>query len=85
MEILLLAVIYISFVSLGLPDSLLGAAWPTIHTEMNILLTLKIPHTIRIGMRINPVIGIPIAPGIVETVGIPVAEIGVAIGKIFIA
>lgn len=33
---LLLAVIYISFISLGLPDSLLGASWPTIHTEMNI-------------------------------------------------
>ena len=25
---LLLAVIYVSFISLGLPDSLLGAAWP---------------------------------------------------------
>ena len=28
---LLLAVIYISFVSLGLPDSLLGAAWPSMY------------------------------------------------------
>ena len=28
---LLLAVIYISFISLGLPDSLLGAAWPSIY------------------------------------------------------
>lgn len=32
---LLIAVIYISFISLGLPDSLLGAAWPTMRTEMN--------------------------------------------------
>ena len=28
---LLLAVIYLSFISLGLPDSLLGAAWPSIY------------------------------------------------------
>ena len=31
---LLLAIIYISFISLGLPDSLLGAAWPIMHVEM---------------------------------------------------
>ncbi len=32
---LLLAVIYVSFVSLGLPDALLGAAWPTMHSELH--------------------------------------------------
>ena len=32
---LLLAVIYISFISLGLPDGLLGAAWPSMYTELN--------------------------------------------------
>ena len=26
---LLLAIIYLSFISVGLPDGLLGAAWPT--------------------------------------------------------
>ena len=31
---LLLAIIYAAFISLGLPDGLLGAAWPVIHTEM---------------------------------------------------
>lgn len=35
----LLAIIYLCFVSLGLPDSLLGAAWPTIHHEFNIPLS----------------------------------------------
>lgn len=30
---LLLAIIYISFISLGLPDALLGAAWPTMQLE----------------------------------------------------
>ena len=28
---LLLAVIYLSFISLGLPDALLGAAWPSMY------------------------------------------------------
>ncbi len=31
---LLLAVIYISFISLGLPDSLLGSAWPIMQVEL---------------------------------------------------
>ena len=34
MASLLLAVVYLAFISLGLPDSLLGAAWPTIHLEL---------------------------------------------------
>lgn len=33
---LLLAVIYLSFISLGLPDSLLGSAWPTIYPEFDV-------------------------------------------------
>lgn len=37
---LLLAVIYLSFISLGLPDSLLGAAWPTMRVEMGAPLAL---------------------------------------------
>ena len=32
---LLLAIIYLSFISLGLPDGLLGAAWPTMYPELN--------------------------------------------------
>lgn len=31
---LLLALIYTAFISLGLPDGLLGSAWPAIHEEM---------------------------------------------------
>lgn len=34
--ILLLAVIYVVFISLGLPDSLFGVAWPLVHTEFAI-------------------------------------------------
>lgn len=33
---LLLAVIYLSFISLGLPDSLLGSAWPTMYQNFNV-------------------------------------------------
>lgn len=31
---LLLAIIYLSFISLGLPDALLGAAWPNIYVDL---------------------------------------------------
>lgn len=33
---LLLVIIYLSFISLGLPDGLLGAAWPTIYPELSV-------------------------------------------------
>ena len=33
---LLLALIYLAFISLGLPDALLGSAWPTIYPAMNL-------------------------------------------------
>ena len=33
---LLLAVIYLAFISLGLPDALLGSAWPTIYQEWSV-------------------------------------------------
>ena len=34
MASLLLAIIYIAFISLGLPDSLLGSAWPVMYKEL---------------------------------------------------
>ena len=36
MASLLLAVIYLSFISLGLPDSLLGSAWPVMHADLGV-------------------------------------------------
>ncbi|WP_055669656.1 MFS transporter [Desnuesiella massiliensis] len=33
---LILIIIYLSFISLGLPDSLLGSAWPVIHTDLGV-------------------------------------------------
>lgn len=32
----LLALIYIAFISLGLPDSLLGSGWPVMHLELGV-------------------------------------------------
>ena len=34
--VFLLVVIYIAFIGLGVPDSLIGSAWPAMHTEINI-------------------------------------------------
>lgn len=33
---LLLAIIYLAFISLGLPDSLLGSAWPAVYPELGV-------------------------------------------------
>ncbi len=34
--VFLLIIIYVAFIGLGVPDSLIGSAWPAIHSEMNI-------------------------------------------------
>lgn len=36
MVTLLLGIIYLAFISLGLPDSLLGSAWPSMYLELNV-------------------------------------------------
>ncbi len=36
---LLLCMIYVAFISLGLPDSLLGSAWPVMHAELGVPLS----------------------------------------------
>lgn len=33
---ILLIIIYIAFISLGLPDAILGSAWPMIHQDLNV-------------------------------------------------
>ena len=39
MSALLLAVIYITYIGLGIPDSLFGAAWPAVYTEFGLPLS----------------------------------------------
>lgn len=36
MYTLLIAIIYLAFISLGLPDSLLGSAWPVMHIDIGV-------------------------------------------------
>ncbi|MGP7960940.1 MFS transporter [Sanguibacter sp. A247] len=39
MYALLLAIIYVAFVSLGLPDSMIGAGWPAMHADLGVPLS----------------------------------------------
>ena len=39
MTVILILIIYMAFISLGLPDSLLGSAWPVIHSEIDVPLS----------------------------------------------
>lgn len=41
MSILLLLVIYLIFISLGLPDSLIGSSWPAIYQSLNVSSSLQ--------------------------------------------
>jgi hypothetical protein len=36
MTILLLFIIYAAFIGLGIPDSLIGSAWPAIYSELHV-------------------------------------------------
>lgn len=48
--ILLLAVIYIVFISLGLPDSVFGVAWPVMHNELDIAENFASIYSIIVGV-----------------------------------
>lgn len=46
----LLIVIYIAYISLGLPDSLFGTAWPVVHTEFGLDQSFASVYTILTGL-----------------------------------
>lgn len=54
----LLPVIYLAFISLGLPDPLLGAAWPVMHTEFGVPLSYAgiISMTIALGTIVSSIL-----------------------------
>ena len=56
---LLLIVIYLSFISLGLPDSLLGAAWPSMQPEFGVPVSWAGPvsMTIAAGTIVSSLLG----------------------------
>lgn len=72
----LLAIIYICFISLGLPDSLLGAAWPTIYKEFNIpvsyagIISIIISATTIISSLLSDKLTKKFSPGVVTVVSI---------------
>ena len=47
---LLLPVIYLAFISLGLPDALLGAAWPSMYPRVHD--HLRRDHRVQPGQRL---------------------------------
>ena len=50
MFMLLLIIIYLSFIALGLPDSLFGTSWPIIHQQFNLPLSYAGIVTITISL-----------------------------------
>ena len=50
MATLLLVVIYLSFISLGVPDSLLGTAWPVLYRELGVPLS-DLPDNVQEDVR----------------------------------
>ena len=48
----LLGIIYLSFISLGLPDALLGSAWPNMYPEFQVPVSyagmISIPRPLRL-------------------------------------
>lgn len=52
---ILLPIIYIAFISLGLPDSLIGSAWPAMHETLNVPVSYAgiITMTISVGTVIS--------------------------------
>ncbi|MDR3166231.1 MAG: MFS transporter [Synergistaceae bacterium] len=91
---LLLIIIYISFISLGLPDSLLGSAWPSMYNSLNVPLHYAgfISMIVAGGTVVSSVFSEKIirrlGTGIVTAVSVlmtAVALIGVSLSHVFTA
>ena len=89
----LLAIIYLCFVSLGLPDSLLGASWPIIHQEFNIplsyagIISITISFTTIISSLLSDRLTKKFSPSVVTVVSIilsALALLGFSISNSFI-
>lgn len=82
MAILLLAFIYISFISLGLPDSMLGAAWPVIRSDLNLpvytagIISLTITCSTVVSSMLNPFIVKKIGTGKIVVISTLFSSIG---------
>lgn len=63
----LLVIIYISFISLGLPSSMLGAAWPVIRESLK--LPIYIAGIISVITTISSLVSISLCPIVVKKIG----------------
>lgn len=79
---ILLVIIYIAFISLGLPDSVLGSAWPIMYTEMNvpvsyagIVSTLICACTIVSSMNVNRILS-KLGTGLMTAISVAMTAIG---------
>ena len=76
MFLLLLILIYISFIALGLPDALFGASWPIIHQQFNLPLSYAgiVTITISLGTIISSLLSDKVCKkfgsGLVTTISI---------------
>ena len=79
---LLLALIYVCFISLGLPDSLLGSAWPVLHTEIEVPLSFAgiVSATIFVGTILSSLFSDKLlhrfGPGRVTAVSVVMTALG---------
>ena len=82
MSSLLIAMIYLAFISLGLPDSLLGSAWPDMHQEMQMpisaagAVTMLISCGTVISSLFSGIIARKLGTGITVTVSVALTACG---------
>lgn len=80
---LLLIIIYLAFISLGLPDGLLGSAWPTMYSEINVPISYAgiISMTIAVGTIVSSLLSdrLTLKLGTGKVTAISVATTAIAI------
>ena len=90
---LLLAIIYVAFISLGLPDSLLGSAWPIMHNDLNVPLSFAgiITMVITVGTIVSSLasdyLTKKLNPGLVTAISVAMTAMGLfgfSVSKSFI-
>lgn len=80
---LLLALIYLIFISLGLPDSLLGSAWPSMYGQLNV--PVSFAGIISMIIAVNTVISSLQSDRLIKRIGIPkVTAVSVAMTAVAI-
>ncbi len=72
MATFLLIIIYIAFISLGVPDSLLGTAWPAIYTEFD--LPISYANILSVFISVCTLISSVVSARIINKFGTPIVS-----------